>query len=69
MAALTAALLVSSALAPLSRAGFQEGVEAYEAKDYMAAFEEWLPLAQKNDPAAMRNIGHMYRHVSRRGRG
>ncbi|MAZ03759.1 MAG: hypothetical protein CMN56_11540 [Sneathiella sp.] len=60
-AALTAALLTSSALAPLSRAGFQEGVEAYEAKDYMTAFEEWLPLAQKNDPAAMRNVGHMYR--------
>ena len=60
-AALTAAFLVSSALAPLSRAGFQEGVEAYEAKDYMTAFEEWLPLAKKNDPAAMRNIGHMYR--------
>ena len=59
--ALAAALLMSSILAPLSRAGFEEGVTAYEAKDYMTAFEEWLPLAKKNDPAAMRNIGHMYR--------
>ncbi|TNE35057.1 MAG: hypothetical protein EP348_09780 [Alphaproteobacteria bacterium] len=42
-------------------AGFQEGVAAYEAGDYKAAFDEWLPLAKANDPAAMRNIGHMYR--------
>ncbi|USG62923.1 hypothetical protein NBZ79_08025 [Sneathiella marina] len=43
------------------RADFADGVTAYEAGNYKAAFDEWLPLAQKNDPAAMRNVGHIYR--------
>ncbi|MEH6526735.1 MAG: hypothetical protein V7723_11740 [Sneathiella sp.] len=43
------------------RADFADGVTAYEAGDYKEAFDEWLPLAQNNDPAAMRNIGHIYR--------
>lgn len=59
--ALTAALLVTLGTSPSVRAGFNEGVEAYEAEDYKTAFNEWLPLAKNNDPAAMRNIGHMYR--------
>ncbi|MCF8468618.1 MAG: hypothetical protein K9G33_14555 [Sneathiella sp.] len=63
--ALTTALAVTLALplinSPAARAGFEDGVKAYEAKNYKLAFEEWLPLAKANDPAAMRNIGHMYR--------
>lgn len=43
------------------RADFADGVTAYEAGNYKAAFDEWLPLAQNNDPAAMRNVGHIYR--------
>lgn len=43
------------------RADFDDGVTAYEAGDYKTAFDEWLPLAQNNDPAAMRNVGHIYR--------
>ncbi len=42
-------------------AGFEEAVTAYEAGEYNTAYEEWLPLAQSNDPAAMRNIGHLFR--------
>ncbi len=60
-AALAAALLASAAMINPAWAGFNDGVAAYEAGDYKTAFNEWLPLAQANDPAAMRNIGHMYR--------
>jgi TPR repeat protein len=59
--ALTAALFVAAGTGATARADFNDGVTAYEAGDYEAAFKEWLPLAQNNDPAAMRNIGHMYR--------
>ncbi|MZR31931.1 tetratricopeptide repeat protein [Sneathiella litorea] len=59
--ALSAAVLVTLWTSPTVRADFNDGVTAYEAGDYTAAFNEWLPLAKNNDPAAMRNIGHMYR--------
>lgn len=42
-------------------ADFASGVKAYEAGDYKAAFEAWLPLAEHGDVAAMRNLGHLYR--------
>ncbi|MEH6403445.1 MAG: hypothetical protein V7750_08760 [Sneathiella sp.] len=45
----------------LGVAGFDEAVKAYEAGDYKVAYNEWLPLAENDDPAAMRNIGHLYR--------
>ena len=53
------ALLVS--LPAGARARFAEAVRAYEAGDYATAFAEWLPLAEGGDPAAERNIGHLYR--------
>lgn len=59
--ALTAALFVTLGASPSVQADFNDGVVAYEAGDYKTAFNEWLPLAKNNDPAAMRNIGHMYR--------
>ncbi len=42
-------------------ADFRAGVEAYDRGDYGAAFEAWVPLARADDPAAQRNIGHLYR--------
>jgi len=57
--ALAALLAISSA--GISFAGFEEAVKAYEAGDYKTAMNEWMVLAEKNDPAAMRNIGHLYR--------
>lgn len=57
----TLGLLVSLGTGPVVQAGFGEGVTAYETGNYAAAFEEWLPLAKANDPAAMRNVGHLYR--------
>lgn len=47
--------------APAAKADFADGVRAYEAGNHTAAYEAWLPLANRGDVAAMRNIGHLYR--------
>ncbi len=44
-----------------SFADFDDAVKEYEVGDYSKAMHEWQQLAQKDDPAAMRNVGHMYR--------
>lgn len=65
-AALFAALALTVGLWATSvRADFEAGVEAYDRGDFLAAYDEWLPLARGGDPAAQRNIGHLYR----RGQG
>ena len=57
--------LVAPSLGPAHAAGgkqqFEAGVKAYESGDYVAAFKAWLPLAYDRDPAAQRNLGHLYR--------
>ena len=58
--ALTVGLWAGSA-----RADFKAGVDAFDRGDFLAAYDEWLPLARGGDPAAQRNIGHLYR----RGQG
>lgn len=40
---------------------FDEGVAAYDSGDYAKAFEIWLPLAQTDDLAAMRNVALLLR--------
>ena len=57
-ALLGCALVLAS---PAAKADFADGVRAYEAGDHKAAYEAWLPLANRGDVAAMRNIGHLYR--------
>ena len=57
--AVLVALLVS--LPAGARADFADAVRAYEAGDYATAYAEWLPFAERGDPAAERNIGHLYR--------
>ncbi|NIJ42584.1 hypothetical protein FHS78_002886 [Parvibaculum indicum] len=42
-------------------ARFQRGVKAYDEGDYAAAFRDWLPLAQRDDLAAMRNVALLLR--------
>src|SRR3546814_3317212 len=59
-----AALATVLGLAPPARADFAEGVKAYEAGDYKAAYESWLPLAERGDVAAMRNLGRSEEHTS-----
>jgi len=56
---LLAVLIIGAATA--AQADFVTGLRSYEAGDYYVAYKEWLPLAESGDPAAQRNIGHLYR--------
>ncbi len=59
---LSALLVLAAVLWPSqARADFASGVEAYDQGDYLTAYNEWLSLARDGDPAAQRNIGHLYR--------
>lgn len=59
---LAAAALAGFGLWPASAgADFAAGVSAYDRGDYRAAYDAWLPLAMKGDPAAQRNIGLLFR--------
>jgi TPR repeat protein len=58
--ALAAILAVALPAIP-ARADFDSGVRAYDAGDYEAAFQIWLPLARDGDSFAQRNLGHLYR--------
>jgi uncharacterized protein len=55
--------LVASAfvLSGSVQADLQSGVIKYQAGDYKGAMAEWQPLAVKNDPNALFNIGQAYR--------
>lgn len=46
----------------VSRTVFAAGLAAYEAGSYAGAMQAWLPLARSGDPAAQRNLGHLYRY-------
>jgi TPR repeat protein len=55
------ALVLALVSATPSWAGFADGVAAYDRGDYAAAYQAWMPLANGGDPAAQRNLGHLYR--------
>ncbi len=59
--ALALAVILLAALPGTSRADFAAGVAAYDRGDYATAFKEWQPLAEAGDPAAQRNVGHLFR--------
>lgn len=40
---------------------FAEALKAYDAGNYEEAYRIWLPLAQRQDPAAMRNVAQLLR--------
>ena len=56
--ALAAVLLV--ALVGPARAGFDEGVAAFNLGDFTTALEEFRPLAERGDAMAQSNLGIMY---------
>ena len=59
---LSALVVLAAVLLPgQARADFATAVEAYDQGNYVSAYNEWLPLARDGDPAAQRNIGHLYR--------
>jgi uncharacterized protein len=39
---------------------FQDGVDAYNRKDYKTAYQLWLPIAEQGDAEAQYNLGVMY---------
>ncbi|MBT3396634.1 MAG: hypothetical protein HN423_05595, partial [Alphaproteobacteria bacterium] len=57
---LTAATVAASLWSSAANADFAAGVVAYEAGDFAAAFEQWLPEAEAGNDAAQRNIGLLY---------
>ena len=56
---LTTLLLVFVAGSP-ARADFFDGLAAYDAGDYYAAYQEWLPLAKAGDGDAQAAIADLY---------
>ena len=48
------------ALAAPARAGYEEGLSAYNRGDYAAALREWRPLAERGDAWAQYGLGVMY---------
>ena len=56
-----AAALFAGALAASATAGpLEDGMEAYQEKDYLKAIQVWRPAAQAGDPAAQYRMGVMY---------
>lgn len=43
-----------------ARAGFEEGMAAYDRGDYATTLTEWRPLAEQGDPAAQHHLGWLY---------
>jgi hypothetical protein len=58
--ALIAAGMVSGLAAGGALAGYKEGREAYDKKDYPTAWKELDPLAKQGNPDAMYLVGSMY---------
>ncbi|MCW9034003.1 MAG: sel1 repeat family protein [Rhodospirillales bacterium] len=54
--ALTAALAVS----PAYSENFDKGLKAFKQGNFEVAMVQWRPLAEKGDPAAQAELGHMY---------
>ncbi len=55
------AVLLTLAAPALARAGaFEDGVAAYQVKDYGRALALWLPLARQGNGGAQFDVGRMY---------
>ena len=54
------AILVTLAVTAPARADFADGWTAYEAGDYNAALEHWLPLAMRGDLDALYDVAALY---------
>jgi TPR repeat protein len=56
----TATILLVCLLPALACADYEAGLRSYRAKDYVAAFSEWLPLAAQGDVKAEYAIGSLF---------
>jgi TPR repeat protein len=58
---LGAALALAGAMAAQALAGgLEDGLDAYQQKDYAKAIQLWRPLAEKGDPSAQFRLGTLY---------
>jgi TPR repeat protein len=57
----TVVATLALALAACSGPSFDQGVDAYNAKDYAKAMAQWRPLAEKGDARSQGNVGALYR--------
>lgn len=53
-------LLLFSVFTPVYGDDYQDGLDAYNQKDYKAAYEKWGPLAEQGNAHAQSNIGLMF---------
>jgi len=53
-------IFVVLASAPAIAQDFNKGVAAFQSGDYATALKNWMPLAEKDDAEAQRNIGIMF---------
>ena len=54
------AILILFAGAPALAQNFNKGVAAFQSGDYATAIKNWLPLAEKDDAEAQRNVGILF---------
>ncbi len=52
-------IVIVAAAVPV-KAGFEEGIAAYERGDYATTIKEWRPLAERGDPTAQHHLGWLY---------
>jgi len=57
---LLAATLAVTLTAPAVAQNFDKGLDAYKRGDYVAALQEWRPLAEQGSPSAQYRLGTMY---------
>jgi len=53
-------ILMSLASVPALAQDFNKGIAAFQSGDYATALKQWMPLAEKDDAEAQRNIGIMF---------
>ncbi|MEP6960220.1 MAG: tetratricopeptide repeat protein [Nitrospirota bacterium] len=58
--AMLATMVLALLHAAPTMAGHKEGVEAFQAKDYPTAMQEWRPLAEEGEGWAQFNVGLLY---------
>ena len=56
-----AVILLTIAPTP-SHGDVETGMQAYDSGDYETAYQEWLPLAEQESPAAQFNLSLLYRY-------
>jgi uncharacterized protein len=59
-ALLFVAWLSLAAIGPPLAGDFQSGLSAYNSGDYVGAFRDWLPLAERGDAPAQAGLGFLF---------